>query len=65
LAPPTDNLSLKRLLADTNNGDGDAVQYYTVTNATMVGIAPDYRLGMHLNRSACQPSLQVVGAADR
>jgi hypothetical protein len=31
----------------------------------MVGIAPDFRAGMHLNSGVCQPSLQVVGAADR
>jgi hypothetical protein len=31
----------------------------------MVGIAPGYRVGMNLNSSACQPSLQVVGGADR
>jgi len=62
LAPPTDLLTLKFVPADTNNGD--VFQYYTVTNTAMVGTAPGYRVGMHLNSGACQPSLQVVGAAD-
>jgi hypothetical protein len=63
LAPPTDDLHLNFVPADTNNGD--EVQYYLVTNAAMVGITPDNRIGMYLNRGACQPSLLVVGAADR
>jgi len=61
--------------ADTNNGDV-AVYHKNHKNppksrfrqlqlTAMVGIAPDYRVGMHLNRGACQPFLQVVGAADR
>jgi hypothetical protein len=33
--------------------------------AAMVGIAPDNSAGVKLKRGACQPSLQVVGAADR
>jgi hypothetical protein len=37
----------------------------TVTITAMVGIAPGYRAGMNLDSGACQPSLQVVGAADR
>ena len=36
-----------------------------VTPAAMVGIAPGYWDGMKLDSGACQPSLQVVGAADR
>jgi hypothetical protein len=61
LAPPTDHLSLKFVPADTNNGD----EYITVTNAAIVGIAPDYLGDINLNRGAYQSSLQVVGAADR
>jgi hypothetical protein len=67
-------LHLKNVWADTNNG-GAAVHHKNHKNppkswfrqlqlTAMVGIAPGYRHGLNLDSGACQPSRQVVGAAD-